>query len=73
MPAVVARGAALVAAGKIAEIIARRMVRSVLQRGNGSKNLPATTNKSDVIPQDEAAGTTVVSETLLMRTIHFRR
>ncbi len=73
VPAVVARGAAFVAAGKIAEILARRMVRSVLQRGNGSKNLPATTNKSDAVPQGEAVETTIVSETLLMRTIHFRR
>lgn len=72
VPAVVARGAAVVVAGKIAEIIARRMVRRAFQRGNGSKNLPATTNKSDVVPQNEAIEG-VVSETLLTRTIHFRR
>ena len=72
VPAVVVRGAAFVAAGKIAEIIARRMVRSVFQHGNGSKNLPATTGKGEVVPQDEAIEG-VVSETLLTRTIHFRR
>ena len=73
MPAVVVRGAAFVAAGKIAEIIARRMVRSVFQRGNGSKNLPATAKQDEVVPRDEMAETTVISETLLTRRIHFRR
>ena len=73
VPAVVARGAAFIAAGKIAEIVAKRMVRRMFQRGNGSKNLPATVNKSDVVPQDKATETSVVTETLLMRTIHFRR
>ena len=73
VPAVVVRGAAFVAAGKIAEIIARRMVRSVFQRSNGSKNLPATAKQGEVVPRDEMAETTVISETLLTRTIHFRR
>jgi hypothetical protein len=71
VPAVVARGAAFVAAGKIAEIVARRMVRNVFQRGNGSKNLPATIDK-DVVPQNEPVEG-MVQETLLTRTIHFRR
>ena len=71
MPAVVVRGAAFVAAGKIAEIIARRMVRSVFQRSNGSKNLPATIDKGEVVKNEAIEG--VVSETLLTRTIHFRR
>ncbi len=73
VPAVVARGAAFVAAGKLAEIIARRMVRSVFQRGNGSKNLPATAKQGEVVPRDEIPETTVISETLLTRRIHFRR
>ncbi len=71
--AVVVRGAAFVAAGKLAEIIARRMVRSVFQRGNGSKNLPATAKQGEVVPRDETPETTVISETLLTRRIHFRR
>ncbi len=73
VPAIVVRGAAFVAAGKIAEIIARRMVRSVFQRGNGSKNLPATVKQGEVVPRDEMAETTVISETLLTRRIHLRR
>ena len=73
VPAVVVRGAAFVAAGKIAEIIARRMVRSVFQRSNGSKNLPATAKQGEVVPRDDMAETTVISETLLTRRIHFRR
>ncbi len=71
MPAIVVRGAAFVAAGKIAEIIARRMVRKVFQSGNGSKNLPATIDKGEVVRNEAIEG--VVSETLLTRTIHFRR
>ncbi len=73
VPAVVVRGAAFVAAGKIAEIIARRMVRRAFQRGNGSKNLPATAKQGEVVARDETPQTTVISETLLTRRIHFRR
>ena len=71
--AVVVRGAAFVAAGKIAEIVARRIVRSVFRSRNGSSKSLTKTDQADVVPRDEVAETTVISETLLMRTIHFRR
>ncbi len=71
VPSVVARGAAVVAAGKIAEIIARRVVRSMFQRGDSSKNLPATVKKGEIV--EEELPESVISETVLMRRIHFRR
>lgn len=72
VPSVVARGAAVVATAKLAEIVARRLVRNVFQRGNGSsKNLPAKAKQAEVIEREEPSS--VVSETLLMRRIQFRR
>ncbi len=73
MPAVVVRGAAFVAAGKIAEIVARRMVRSVFSRGNGSSKSLTKAKQAEVVPHEETAETTVISETLLTRRIFFRR
>ena len=35
--------------------------------------LPATAKQGEVVPRDEMAETTVISETLLTRRIHFRR
>lgn len=71
VPSVVARGAAVVATAKIAEFVARRVVRSVLQRGNGnSKHLPAKADKAEAVDHEPQS---VISETLVMRRIHFRR
>ena len=75
VPAIVVRGAAVVAATKIAEIVARRVVTSVVNnvfRRNGhsngrSEHLPATSSDTEIV------GEAVVSETFLTRTIHFRR
>ncbi len=79
VPAIVVRGVAVVAATKIAEIVARRVVSSVVNnvfRRNGRRNgringkaehLPATSSETEIV------GEAVVSETFLTRTIHFRR
>jgi hypothetical protein len=71
VPAVVVRGAAVVAATKIAELVARRIVRNVFRRNgrhNGtSEHLPATSSDAEIV------GEAVISETFLTRTIHFRR
>ena len=76
--AVVVRGAAVVAATKIAELIVKRMVRNVFSRGgrrNGNaEHLPATSSDAEIVRrQEESIGEAVVSETFLTRTIHFRR
>ncbi len=72
--AVVVRGAAVVAATKIAEIVARRMVRNIFRRNGKSEHLPTTTSDAEIVPNEEApAREAVVRETFLTRTIHFRR
>jgi len=74
VPAVVVRGAAVVAATKIAEIVVRRVVRNVFRRNGTSNHLPATTKDAEIVPEQEAgAAEAVVRETFLTRTIHFRR
>ena len=72
--AVVVRGAAVVAATKIAELVARRIVRNIFRRNGKSEGHPATTKDAEIIPQEEAiVSEAVVRETFLTRTIHFRR
>ena len=72
--AVVVRGAAVVAATKIAELVARRIVRNLFRRNGKSEHLPATSSEAEIVPEEEATiGEAVVSETFLTRTIHFRR
>ncbi len=72
--AVVVRGAAVVAATKIAELVARRMVRNLFRRNGKSEHLPATSSDAEIVPDEEAIiGEAVVRETFLTRTIHFRR
>jgi hypothetical protein len=77
VPAVLVRGAAVVAATKVVEIVARRMLRNVFSR-NGSANgksehLPAKDGDAESVPEGAPVGEAVVQETLLTRTIHFRR
>ena len=72
--AVVVRGAAVVAATKIAELVARRIVRNIFRRNGKSEDSPATSRDAEIVPQEEAViGEAVVRETFLTRTIHFRR
>ncbi len=71
--AVVVRGAAIVAATKIAEIVARRIVRNIFRRNGKPEHLPATSSDAEVISGEAISGEAVVSETFLTRTIRFRR
>ena len=70
LPAAVAKGAAFVAAGTVAEILVRRLLRGTLTRRQ-----PATRRQAELangeasLPED----TQMVSETLLLRRIRFRR
>ena len=70
VPATVAKGAAFVAAGKIAEIVVRRVARNVL--GGGRSN---GASKGELVPaKPETLHTTeVVSETVLLRQTRIRR
>ncbi len=71
VPATVAKGAAFVAAGKIAELLVRRMARSVLGRGKSPRK-PA---KAELVSKQEATpqSSEIVSETVLFRQIRIRR
>ncbi len=74
MQAVVVRGAAVVAATKVAELVARRIVRNLFRRNGKSERLPATSSDTEIVPGEEAIiREAVVRETFLTRTIHFRR
>ncbi len=70
---VIARGAAVVAAGTVAEILLRRLARGVFGRRSESKD--GVTN--EVVPVDANSASDddeqYVSETLLLRRIRFRR
>jgi hypothetical protein len=73
VPVAVVKGAAFVAAGTIAEILVRRMVRSAFNRAPKATRPPArrraVVEMDDPLPDD----TQVVSETMLFRRIRFRR
>jgi hypothetical protein len=74
VPVAVMKGAAFVAAGTIAEILVRRMVRSAFNRG--PKPSRAVAGRSSAVAEvDEPLpeDTQVVSETVLFRRIRFRR
>ena len=75
LPAPVLRAAAIVAAGKVAEIAVRGLGRRVLRRG--SKPTKANVERqADIVSKDEARSedvTQVVSETVVLRRIRFRR
>lgn len=75
LPPAVIKGAAVVAAGKLAEILLRRAARNVFQRGDGRTKAAARKAKGEVIPREEPApeATDVVSETFVMRRIRIRR
>lgn len=77
VPAVV-RGAAVVAAGTVAEIVVRRLVRAFLgRRPNDRREAgpPARSAKGEVVPREDRMpeDAQMVSETLLLRRIRFRR
>lgn len=73
LPAVV-RGVTVVAVGTIAEVMVRRLVRSFINRGRNGHST-AHRAKGDVVPHGDAIpdDTQMVSETLLLRRVRFRR
>lgn len=74
LSAVVARGAAVVAVGTLAELVARRLLRAAVSRAPKAPRLPARHTKPHLVPRDEPdSGEQVVSETLLLRRIRIRR
>ena len=75
LPAAVAKGAAFVAAGTVAEMLVRRLVRSALNRRPRPARPPARRKQPAVLNGDASLpdGTEMVSETLLLRRIRFRR
>ena len=75
LPAPVLQAAAFVAAGKVAEIAVRGLARRVLRRSPKPMEAPAE-RQADLVPKDEARSedvTHVVSETVVLRRISFRR
>ena len=71
VPATVAKGAVFVAVGKIAELLVRRMARSVLGVGKS----PRKHAKAELVAKREATSQSseIVSETVLFRQIRIRR
>ncbi len=73
VPAFVVKGAAFVAAGTLAELLARRLVRRAFGRaGNGGSRTRrplAVARRDDRLPGDEQ----LVSETMLFRRVRLRR
>ena len=73
--AVVVKGAAFVAAGTMAEVLIRRLVRGALGRRPGAPQSPVRREATPATEPDETADgdAEMVSETLLLRRIRFRR
>lgn len=75
VPSVVAKGAAVVAVGTIAEAILRRLVGGVLRHGPSMPRMPAKRAKGEVVPKEDETPeeTHVLSETLFVRHLRIRR
>lgn len=75
LPAAVVKGAAFVAAGTLAEVLVRRLVRRALRGRPRASRVPARREPAQVREREEPlpADTQMVSETLLLRRIRFRR
>jgi hypothetical protein len=75
VPSVVAKGAAVVAVGTLAEAILRRVVGGVLRRRPSMPRMPAKRAKGEVVPKEDETPeeTHVFSETLLVRHLRIRR
>ena len=73
--AVVVRGAVFVAAGTMAEMLIRRLVRGALGRRPQAPQSPVRREATPATERDETADgdAELVSETLLLRRIRFRR
>lgn len=76
LPAVVARGAAVIVAGTLAEFVARRLASAAFGRGRRRETAaPVKQEETRVVERDEPLDddTQMVSETLLLRRVRFRR
>lgn len=75
LPAAVVKGAAFVAAGTLAEMLVRRLVRGALRRRPSAARVPARQPKGEVVPHEDPMpeDTQIVSETLLLRRLRIRR
>ena len=75
VPSVVAKGAAVVAAGTIAEAVLRRLVGGVLRRKPSMPRMTAKRSKGEAVPKEDATPeeTQVLSETLFVRHLRIRR
>ncbi len=75
LPAGVARGAAVVAAGTLAEVLVRRLVRGFFDRKPQTFRTPARRAKGKVVPQEDSLeeDTQLLSETFLLRRVRIRR
>lgn len=75
VPAVVVKGAAIIVAGTLTEVLLRRLVRGAVGRASRAVRLPARRRAADVVASGEAGtdGAQVVSDTLLLRRVRIRR
>ena len=75
LPAAVVKGAAFVAAGTLAEMFLRQLVRNAFGRGRGASQPPAGRPSTQLTNREQplSVETQVVSETFLLRRVRFRR
>lgn len=75
LPAVIVRGVAIAAAGTLAETFLRRFARGVVSRRFGGEREPDRRKRAEIAKRDDSlpADTQMVSETLFMRRVRFRR
>ncbi|MCH8901733.1 MAG: hypothetical protein IIC88_05485 [Chloroflexi bacterium] len=75
VPVAVVKGAAFVVAGTLAEVFLRRLVRGAVRRRPWRAKTPARREPAQVEPQETSMpdDTQMVSETLLLRRVRFRR
>jgi len=75
LPAVVVRGATVVAAGAIAEMVLRQVVKGVFGRKPKAERLPERRSKEDMLASNGhmPEGAAIESETFLLRRVRIRR
>lgn len=75
LPVAVVKGAAFVVAGTLAEVLLRRLVRGAVRRRPWRAKTPARREPAQVEPHEASMpdDTQMVSETLLLRRVRFRR
>ncbi len=75
LPVAVVKGAAFVVAGTLAEVFLRRLVRGAVRRGPWRVKTHARREPAQVEPHEASMpdDTQMVSETLLLRRVRFRR